>query len=79
MMLKKQSLEKPKEARSKMAKPKACRKCRLIFEGDKCPKCDSKSIIESFKGKIEVFNPEQSEIAKNLKLTEKGSYAIKSE
>jgi len=61
-------------------KLKACKKCRFIFEdGEKCPKCGSTSLTESWKGKIEVINPEKSEIAKQLKLTEKGVYAIKSE
>ena len=61
-----------------MAKPKSCKRCRIIFEGEKCPSCGSLG-TESWKGKIEVFNSEKSEIAKNLKLAEKGVYAIKSE
>jgi len=61
-------------------KLKACKKCRFIFEdGEKCPKCGSTSLTEGWKGKIEVINPEKSEIAKQLKFTEKGVYAIKSE
>ena len=61
-------------------KAKACRKCRFIYEeGEKCPKCGSPSFIENWKGKIEIVNPENSEIAKELKLTEKGVYTIKSD
>lgn len=60
-------------------KPKACKKCRFIHELEKCPKCGSTQNTESWKGKIEVFKPETSEIAKNLKLSEKGSYAVKAE
>ena len=61
-------------------KAKACRKCRFIYEEcEKCPKCGSPSFIENWKGKIEIVNPENSEIAKELKLTEKGVYTIKSD
>lgn len=59
-------------------KSKACKLCRTIFdEGEKCPKCESKENTDSFKGRIVVLNPEKSEIAKNLGLTEKGNFAIK--
>ena len=61
-------------------KAKACKKCRFIFEeGDKCPKCLSNNITENWKGKIEIVDPAQSEIAQQLKLPEKGIYAIKSD
>ena len=60
-----------------MAKPKACRLCNTIYEGDKCPKCDSKDSTESFKGKIVVLNPEKSEVAKKINLKSKGTFAIK--
>ncbi|MBM3247223.1 DNA-binding protein [Candidatus Pacearchaeota archaeon] len=61
-------------------KAKACKKCRFIYEeGEKCPKCGSQSFTENWKGKIEIVNPENSEIAKELKLVEKGIYTIKSD
>jgi len=60
-----------------MAKQKACRICKRVFEGDKCPNCDSKEFTESFKGRIFVFDPEKSEIAKKLNIKEKGNFAIK--
>lgn len=60
-----------------MAKAKACRMCRRIFEGEKCPSCDSKETTESFKGRVVVLNPEKSEIANKLKIKEKGNFAIK--
>ncbi len=61
-----------------MAKLKACRKCRTIYEGkDKCPNCESKEFTENFKGRVIILDPEKSEIAKNLKLTKKGDFAIK--
>lgn len=60
-----------------MAKQKACRLCSTIYDGDKCPKCDSKDSTESFKGKIVVLNPEKSEIANKINLKSKGNFAIK--
>ena len=60
-----------------MAKEKACRICRTIYEGDKCPNCGSKEATDSFKGRIEVTNPELSEIAKNLGIKSSGNFAIK--
>lgn len=60
-----------------MAVEKACKKCKFVFEGSKCPKCGSEEITDSFKGKMIILKPEESEIAKNVKLKEKGTYAIK--
>lgn len=60
-----------------MAKSKACKICNNIYEGNKCPKCDSKESTDSFKGRIVVSNPEKSEIAKKLNIKSKGNFAIK--
>ena len=60
-----------------MAKEKACKNCKLIYEGEKCPQCDKKEVSDTFKGKVEIINPEKSEVAKQLKRTKKGLYAIK--
>lgn len=60
-----------------MVKSKACRICSRIFEGEKCPACDSKEVTESFKGRIVVLNPEKSEIANKLKIKGKGNFAVK--
>mgnify|MGYP001558001234 FL=1 len=61
-----------------MPKQKACKICKTIFEqGEKCPKCESKEITESFKGRIALLDPEKSEIAQKINLKEKGNFAIK--
>ena len=60
-----------------MAKSKACKICNRIYEGDKCPNCDSKEFTEGFKGRIVVINPEKSEVSEKLKIRKKGNYAIK--
>lgn len=60
-----------------MPKEKACKYCAIIYEGDKCPKCESKEFSETFKGKIVIVDPEKSEIAQKLKIKDKGTFAIK--
>ena len=56
---------------------KACKKCKSLVDGSKCPKCGSQEIAENSKGIVHILNPEQSEVAQNLKIKEKGSFAIK--
>ena len=58
-------------------KEKACKNCRLIYEGDNCPSCGKKDVSDNFKGKVEIIDPEKSEMSKRLKITKKGCYAIK--
>ncbi len=61
-----------------MAVQRACKHCKAIFEGaGKCPQCGGEDNTETFKGKIVIVNADNSEIAKNLKYTKKGSYAVK--
>ena len=60
-----------------MAKEKACKNCKMIYEGDKCPSCDRKEATDTFKGKVEIVNPERSIIGKELKVNKKGLYAIR--
>jgi len=52
-----------------MTKLKACKICNTIFEGEKCPRCNSKNFTDSFKGQIMI--------AKKINLKEKGTFAIK--
>ena len=61
-----------------MAKEKACMHCKVIHTGDKCPVCnETTASSESFKGRVHIFKPEESEIAKNMKIKHKGEFAIK--
>ncbi len=60
-----------------MASEKACRKCKAIYSGAKCPKCGYAEGSESFKGKVVILDTEQSEIANHLGIKDKGEYAIK--
>lgn len=56
---------------------KVCKNCKTIHEGAKCPNCGSEESTESYKGTVIIIKPEESEIAKNLKIKQKGNYAIK--
>lgn len=58
-------------------KEKACKNCRLIYEGNICPSCGKKEVSDSFKGKVEIIDPEKSEMAQKLEVNKKGVYAIK--
>ena len=60
-----------------MAKEKACKNCKRIYEGDVCPNCEKKEFSDTFKGKIEIVDPEKSELAKEMKINKKGLYAIR--
>ena len=56
---------------------KACKNCRTLFEGASCTACNSSESVDTFKGHVEILDAEQSEIAKALKFTKKGSFALR--
>ncbi len=58
-------------------KEKACLSCKKIHEGDKCPNCGESTSSETFKGRVYIFNTEDSQVAKNMKINKKGEFAIK--
>ena len=56
---------------------KACRNCRLISEGNVCPDCKSTDISDDFSGVVVIVDPENSAIAKAMKIEKKGRYAVR--
>ncbi len=57
---------------------KACKQCKTIVEsGSTCPACGGKEFSDTFKGRIAIVNPTESEIAKNIKYEKKGVFALK--
>ena len=42
-----------------------------------CPACKSSDLTQYWEGIVIVANPEESRIAKTLKITVKGKYALK--
>ena len=49
----------------------------MVYEGSSCPNCQSTDSADSFKGKITVIDPENSEIAKNIGIKGKGVFAVR--
>ncbi|MBU3913805.1 MAG: hypothetical protein KKB21_04710 [Nanoarchaeota archaeon] len=60
-----------------MTSRRACKICKRIYEGDKCPECGSQEYNEEFKGRIMIFDSEKSEVATKLKIKKPGLYAVK--
>jgi RNA polymerase subunit RPABC4/transcription elongation factor Spt4 len=65
---------------------KVCKTCNMFVTGDACPvaRRDNECAVvnnarytESWKGRIYVFDPEKSLIAKKAGYNTKGEYAIK--
>ncbi len=56
---------------------KACVNCHFITKENVCPKCKSTSFSEDFGGIVIVFDPENSAVAKAMKIKDKGRYALK--
>jgi DNA-directed RNA polymerase subunit E" len=55
----------------------ACKVCKLLVMGQKCPRHPDAKLTESWKGRIIILDPTTSEIAKKMGITEKGEYAIR--
>ncbi len=55
----------------------ACKICKKLVTGDKCPLHPDAKLVESWKGRIIILNPEKSELAKKMKIIDKGEYAIR--
>jgi DNA-directed RNA polymerase subunit E" len=60
-----------------MAKKRAGRSTKILTDQDVSPLDAKEALTESWYGRIIVTQPEKSEIAKKLALTQKGEYAIK--
>ncbi|HLD12588.1 MAG TPA: transcription elongation factor subunit Spt4 [Candidatus Nanoarchaeia archaeon] len=59
-----------------MAK-KACRKCKIMVEGNQCPMCKGTDFTDNWKGRLYIIDASKSDIAKKVNITQKGEYAIK--
>ena len=56
---------------------KVCRKCRLIVKGKTCPVCGESDFTTTWSGRVNVFDPESSQIAQSMSITIKGKYALR--
>jgi len=53
----------------------ACRNCRMITTDKVCPNCESTNLSQSWKGLV-IINDVESEVAKELKISKVGIYAL---
>jgi len=56
---------------------KACRECSYLTTETTCPNCKSTSFSDDYSGLVIIFDPEKSAIAKTMKATKRGRYALK--
>jgi RNA polymerase subunit RPABC4/transcription elongation factor Spt4 len=58
-------------------KRKVCKTCKMFIEGGECPVCKTTSFSITWKGRIQVLDPQHSAIAKRVGMDKEGEYAIK--
>jgi DNA-directed RNA polymerase subunit E" len=59
---------------------RTCRECHRVVEdedSDVCAGCGSSSLTEDWAGYVIIADPEQSEIAEEMGISEAGKYALK--
>jgi len=56
---------------------KACRECSYLTTETTCPNCKSTSFSDDYSGIVIIFDPENSTIAKVMKVAKKGRYALR--
>jgi len=59
-----------------MAK-QACRICKRLTMKEACPYHPDAKLATTWKGRIIILDPEKSELAKKLGITEAGEYAMR--
>lgn len=62
-------------ARKKVVK--VCRDCHRVVEGEACVVCGTSNLSEDWAGYVVIIDPEHSEIAKKMRITLPGRYALK--
>jgi len=58
-------------------KRKLCKRCKLFYTEELCPRCHSADVASSCQGRINIVDASKSEIAKKGAYHENGEYAIK--
>jgi DNA-directed RNA polymerase subunit E" len=56
---------------------KACRECYTLTATAMCPKCKTANLSDDFSGLVIIIDPAESEIAKAMRIKEKGRYALR--
>jgi DNA-directed RNA polymerase subunit E" len=63
-----------------MATRLVCRECHRVLDANdqqQCPACGSNSLTEDWAGYVIIAHPDESEIAREMEVTEPGKYALK--
>lgn len=60
-----------------MAKKKACKRCKMLVDGNTCPICKTTSFSDNWQGRLYISDVAKSQIAEKVGITAKGEYAIK--
>jgi DNA-directed RNA polymerase subunit E" len=63
-----------------MADRLVCRDCHRVQDAEaeeSCTACGSTSLTEDWAGYVVIAHPEESEIAREMEVTEPGQYALK--
>jgi DNA-directed RNA polymerase subunit E" len=55
----------------------ACKICKKITVKGVCDKHPDAKLVENWKGRIIIIDPQNSELAKRMSITDKGEYAIR--
>ena len=55
----------------------ACRKCRTLTTEKACPNDGSTELSNEWSGLIIIINADKSQVAKTLRITKHGRYALK--
>ena len=56
---------------------KACRECNYLTTETTCPNCKSTSFSDDYSGIVIIFDPATSALAKAMKVTKEGKYALR--
>jgi RNA polymerase subunit RPABC4/transcription elongation factor Spt4 len=70
-------MKKSPEIKKKMAKRKVCKKCKTFVEGGQCAICKGNQLTDNWKGRLYISDPQNSMIAKEVKIDSVGEFAIK--
>lgn len=55
----------------------ACKTCRRLIKGDLCPTCKSNEVTKTWRGIIVIFDPANSDVAKESGIASPGKFAVK--
>ena len=56
---------------------RVCRECHRVVEGEACVICGTANLSDDWAGYVVIIDPEHSDIAKKMKITLPGRYALK--